>query len=233
MSLRKLLSISSCFVFCLSVFTSSAFSQGRERIVQEKPAKTAESQPTKPTKTTQRPTLTNKIVVQTSPSLVKKTVSSQPTTATTNAAASSAAVSTNAAGLSAVLRSKMQNSMQSKLGIPYLYGSTGPNRYDCSGLVWTIFKESGIDFGRGSARTLWSQFEPVTGDDRFKFGTLVFFNGLGHMGIVVDDKGFYHASTSKGVMYSKFEGYWSKRIVGYRRVPIEKYIFAGLKTETK
>lgn len=230
MSLRKLLCISSCIVFCLSVLTTNSFSQEeRERIVQENPTRTTETQPTNTSKSTKRPTLTNKIVVQDSPSLVKNIVSSKPTAP----AANSAAVSKNTAGLTAVLKSKMVNSMQSKLGIPYLYGSTGPNRYDCSGLVWTIFKEAGIDFGRGSARTLWSQFEAVEGDERYRFGTLVFFNGLGHMGIVVDDKGFYHASTSKGVMYSKFEGYWSKRIVGYRRVPIEKYIFADLKPEAK
>ncbi len=227
MSLRKLLCISSCIVFCLSVLTTNSFAQERERVVQENPTRTTETQPT--TRSTQRPTLTNQIVVQNPPSLVKNTVSSKSTAPASN----SAAVSKNAAGLTAILKSKMVNSMQSKLGIPYLYGSTGPNRYDCSGLVWTIFKESGIDFGRGSARTYYSEFDPVEGDERYRFGTLVFFNGLGHMGIVVDDKGFYHASTSRGVMYSKFEGYWAKRIVGYRRVPIEKYIFADLKPEAK
>lgn len=229
MYLKKLSCFTSCVVFCLSIFTANAFSQDRERVVRENPTRATETQKTGNSPTIQRPTLTNKIIVQNSPQLVKKTVSSQPVAATTT----TAAVSKNALGLSAILRSKMTNSMQSKLGIPYLYGSTGPNRYDCSSLVWTIFKESGIDFGRSSARSYYSQFEPVTGDERYKFGTLVFFNGLGHMGIVVDDKGFYHASTSKGVMYSKFDGYWAKRIVGYRRVPVEKYIFADLKTEAK
>ncbi len=219
MSLRKLLCISSCVVFCLSVFTSDAFSQERDRVV-ENQTKSTETQPKTSTQNTSKPTLTNKIVVQNSPSLVKKTGSSQPTAPVLNNSASK-----NAAGLGAVLKSRMTSSMNSKLGIPYLYGSTGPNRYDCSGLVWTIFNESGIDFGRGSARTLWSQFDPVAGDERYKFGTLVFFNGLGHMGIVVDDKGFYHASSSKGVTYSKFEGYWEKRIVGFRRIPLEKYMF--------
>jgi cell wall-associated NlpC family hydrolase len=60
--------------------------------------------------------------------------------------------------------------------------------------------------------------EPVTGDERFKFGTLVFMNNLGHMGIVADEKGFYHASSSKGITYSTFEGYWKNRIVGFRRL---------------
>lgn len=114
----------------------------------------------------------------------------------------------------------MMNSIKGKLGIPYLYGSTGPNRYDCSGFVWAVFNDAGFSFERSSARTFWNDFEPVTGDDRFKFGTLVFFNSLGHVGIVVDENGFYHASSSKGITYSKFEGYWGKRIVGYRRIPL-------------
>jgi cell wall-associated NlpC family hydrolase len=60
--------------------------------------------------------------------------------------------------------------------------------------------------------------EPVTGDERFKFGTLVFMNGLGHMGIVADENGFYHASSSKGITYSTFKGYWENRITGFRRL---------------
>jgi len=110
--------------------------------------------------------------------------------------------------------------IQSRLGIPYLYGSTGPNRYDCSGFVWSVFRDAGIDFERSSARTLWAASIPVEGDDKYKFGTLVFMNGLGHMGIVADENGFYHASSSKGITYSPFKGYWEKRIVGFRRLPV-------------
>ena len=38
------------------------------------------------------------------------------------------------------------------------------------------------------------------------------------MGIVADENGFYHASSSKGITYSPFAGYWSGRIVGYRKL---------------
>ncbi|MEZ5426632.1 MAG: C40 family peptidase [Pyrinomonadaceae bacterium] len=169
----------------------------------------------------------NKIeVVQSSQPLVTKTASSRPT-------APAAANASKSAGFSAILRSRMLSSIQSKLGSPYRYGSTGPNTYDCSGLVWTVFNEIGVKFERSSARTFWSEFEPVEGDDRYRFGTLVFFNGLGHIGIVVDKKGFYHASSSKGVTYSQFEGYWEKRIVGFRRVPLEKLLYQPPSTDEK
>jgi len=112
---------------------------------------------------------------------------------------------------------RMMKGIQDRYGIPYLYGASGPSRYDCSGFVWSVFRDAGIDFERTSAKSLWEQSEPVTGDERFKFGTLVFFNGLGHIGIVADETGFFQASSSKGITYSKFEGYWEKRIVGFRR----------------
>jgi cell wall-associated NlpC family hydrolase len=115
--------------------------------------------------------------------------------------------------------SRLFAGIQSRLGIRYVYGTEGPYTYDCSGFVWSVFQEAGIRFDRTSAHNYWNTFEPVSGDDRYKFGTLVFLNGLGHMGIVADDKGFYHASSSKGITYSPFAGYWEKRIVGFRRVP--------------
>lgn len=114
----------------------------------------------------------------------------------------------------------MMRGIQARLGIPYLYGSSGPRRYDCSGFVWSVFRDAGIDFTRSSARSLWAASIPVSGDERFKFGTLVFMNNLGHMGIVADENGFYHASSSKGITYSPFKGYWEKRIVGFRRLPV-------------
>ena len=113
---------------------------------------------------------------------------------------------------------KLDQAIKNRYGIPYRYGSTGPNTYDCSGFVWSAFQEAGINFTRASAASLWNQSEPVDGDERFKFGTLVFLNGLGHMGIVADENGFYHASSSKGITYSPFKGYWAGRIVGFRRL---------------
>jgi cell wall-associated NlpC family hydrolase len=110
--------------------------------------------------------------------------------------------------------------IEERLGTPYRMGATGPYRYDCSGFVWSVFQQAGIAFERSSARSLWNDFAPPTEDEKFKFGTLVFFNNLHHVGIVVDENGFYHASTSKGVVYSRFGDYWTKRISGFRRVPL-------------
>jgi len=107
-----------------------------------------------------------------------------------------------------------------RLGSPYHWGSTGPNRFDCSGFVWSTFRSAGIDFERSSARSLWSRFEAPAPDEQLKFGTLVFFNRLSHVGIVADENGFYHASRHHGVVYALFAGYWGKHIDGFRRVPL-------------
>lgn len=106
-----------------------------------------------------------------------------------------------------------------RLGSPYRWGSTGPRAFDCSGFVWSIFQSIGVDFERSSARTLFSRFTAPAPGQQYKFGTLVFFNNLSHVGVVADEHGFYHASRRNGVIYSPFEGYWGKHIDGFRQVP--------------
>jgi peptidoglycan endopeptidase LytE len=114
----------------------------------------------------------------------------------------------------------MMAAIDTRMGAPYVYGTEGPRVFDCSGFVWSVFQSAGVNFERGSARGFWENFSPVSEDEKYKFGTLVFFNNLKHVGIVADANGFYHASTSQGVTYSRFDGYWGSRITGFRRVPL-------------
>jgi len=205
-----------CFSFLFALlFTATAFSQERPRIV---PNQSIESQsinqPRAINQEQRRPTLTNQIIVQNPPALVKKIGSSQPINLPSTIS--------NVKSYSANFNQKLLSAIQTRIGIPYRYGSSGPNTLDCSGLVWNVFLDAGFAFERSSARTLWQNSLSVEGADRYKFGTLVFFNQLGHIGIVFDESGFYHASSSKGVTFSRFDGYWAKRIVGFRRIAIEK-----------
>ncbi len=112
-------------------------------------------------------------------------------------------------------------SIQSHLGAFYHFNRTGPESFDCSGLVWRAFQDIGVDFQRGPARSYWATFEAPPKSEEFKFGTLVFFSNLSHIGIVVDEKGFYHSARHGGVMYSPFNDYWLSRIDGFRRVPLQ------------
>lgn len=118
-----------------------------------------------------------------------------------------------------VFNQMLMHAIDTRLGARYVWGAAGPRVFDCSGFVWSSFKEIGADFTRGSARSYWVRFAPAREDEKYKFGTLVFFNGLSHVGIVADEHGFYHASRRKGVIYSRFDKYPS-RIDGFRRVPL-------------
>jgi len=201
-----------------------ATAQGRDRIVKTTSSQPVNAPPAAPTVVTtgsSRPTLTNDIQVvrgNRNDAAWEPTVTKTSSTSATSVA-TLAAMGRTAYGSSTSVR--LDNAIKARYGIRYVYGTSGPNTYDCSGFVWSAFQEAGIEFTRVSARSLWSQSTPVDGEDRFKFGTLVFLNGLGHMGIVADENGFYHASSSKGITYSPFKGYWSSRIVGFRKLNVE------------
>lgn len=137
--------------------------------------------------------------------------------------ATPAAAEPNAAPL---FNQMLMSAIDTRLGARYVWGAAGPRVFDCSGFVWSSFKEIGADFTRGSARTYWSRFAPAREDEKYKFGTLVFFNGLSHVGIVADKDGFYHASRRKGVIYTRFDKYPS-RIDGFRRVPMPTPLLAA------
>ena len=111
--------------------------------------------------------------------------------------------------------------MQSHLGATYHYTGTGPDSFDCSGFVWRSFQDIGLNFQRGPARSYWATFAAPPKGEEFKFGTLVFFSGLAHVGIVADEHGFYHSSRHHGVIYSPFNDYWLSRVDGFRRVPLD------------
>ena len=92
-----------------------------------------------------------------------------------------------------------------------LYGVTnagGRNR-NCNSGCGTLYRLTPPPPGRN----VWT--ETVLYDFRYKGDPLTPVSRL-----VADENGFYHASSSKGITYSKFEGYWGKRIVGYRRIPL-------------
>jgi len=155
---------------------------------------------------------------------VKKTVAVTPkareTTPATELAPTTAAKAPNALALEIQFHDQMLAALESHVGSSYHWNTTGPNTFDCSGLVWRAFQDIGINFQRGPARSYWATLEAPAKGDEFKFGNMVFFSGLKHVGIVVDEKGFYHSARHGGVMYSPFNDYWLSRIDGFRRVPL-------------
>jgi peptidoglycan DL-endopeptidase CwlO len=103
------------------------------------------------------------------------------------------------------------------LGVPYVWGGSSPRGFDCSGLVVYAFGQIGVSLPH-STYSLWNVGTPVA-RDQLQAGDLVFFSGLGHMGIYIGGGQFIHAPhTGDVVKISSMTGYYSSGYVGARRV---------------
>lgn len=231
--MKKFASFGLCAIFCFLVSLSAAFAQeSRPRRVPDSTQNTAAPStnnqlPASPTNSRQQPLVNSGVISQPrgqAPKVLTNDVYVRPTASVRPANAASEAALNSIAASAAMFRGKLIQAMNGWIGTPYRYGAEGPNSIDCSALVWRVFNEAGITFDRTSARSYWSEFPEATEQEKYQFGTLVFFNKLGHVGIVIDENTFFHASSSKGVTFSKFDGYWGKRIIGFRRIPIAKFV---------
>ena len=79
---------------------------------------------------------------------------------------------------------------EQQLGKPYLWGGTGPDAFDCSGLVMQAYRSAGIDIPRTS-EIQWT-WGPRVSASQVEPGDLVFFAGSdgtvqspGHVGLVI------------------------------------------------
>jgi cell wall-associated NlpC family hydrolase len=108
------------------------------------------------------------------------------------------------------------------LGVTYVFGGTTPSGLDCSGLVYLVYQELGVQLPRTS-RLQYQVGEEVARED-LREGDLVFFDttgqGVSHVGIYLEDGDFINAASNPGrVMISNLsESYWDKRYLGARRV---------------
>jgi cell wall-associated NlpC family hydrolase len=100
------------------------------------------------------------------------------------------------------------------LGVPYVWGGASPSGFDCSGLVMYVYEQLGISLPHYTVAQ-WNATEPVSSPAP---GDLVFFNGLGHVGIYIGGGQFVDAPHTGSVVridsMSGFGGY-----DGARRVP--------------
>lgn len=118
---------------------------------------------------------------------------------------------------------RVLSSAANKIGATYVYGATGDGGYDCSGLVYAIYKnELGINLPRTSREQ--SQYGSQISKSQLQSGDLVFFNtsgnGVSHVGIYIGNDNFIHASTGKGevVQSSLNDNYYENTYVNATRV---------------
>ncbi|WP_308190244.1 C40 family peptidase [Pseudonocardia sp. TRM90224] len=111
----------------------------------------------------------------------------EPVSVTVKAAVASAAPT-------ATSSSALKNAM-SKIGAPYVWGATGPNSFDCSGLVSWAYKQVGKPLPRTSKAQ--SQVGTPVSKANLRPGDLVFFyKPVSHVAIYIGDGKVVHASTS-------------------------------------
>lgn len=115
------------------------------------------------------------------------------------------------------------NDAHNYLGYRYVYGTAGPNTFDCSGFTSYLYKK----YGYSLPRTSYSQATVGTYIDKsnLKAGDLVFFSNsstsrIGHVGIYIGEGEFIHASTStRGVVKDSLSSdYYTRHYITARRI---------------
>ncbi len=106
----------------------------------------------------------------------------------------------------------------SYLGVPYVWGGSSPAGFDCSGLVAYAYGQMGVSLPH-STYALYGMGSAVS-KDQLEPGDLVFFDGLGHMGIYIGGGQFVHAPHTGDVVKisSLGESWYASTYVGARRI---------------
>lgn len=91
------------------------------------------------------------------------------------------------------------NIAMSKLGAPYVWAASGPDSFDCSGLVMWAFAQAGRPGLPHSTYSLINMGVEVP-LDQLQVGDLVFSASIGHMGIYVGNNSFVHAPRTGDVV---------------------------------
>ena len=110
------------------------------------------------------------------------------------------------------------------VGCRYVSGGQGPNKFDCSGFVYYVYKNFGYSLKPG-ARNQWKNLDERISKSDLLPGDLVFFSRGGkssrifHVGIYIGDGQFVHAANSrKGVIVTDLDDAWyANRYHGAKR----------------
>ena len=110
------------------------------------------------------------------------------------------------------------------VGCRYVRGGHGPNKFDCSGFVYYVYKHFGYNLEPG-ARNQWSLLGGTIEEADLLPGDLVFFSrngrssGIFHVGIYIGNDQFVHAANQrKGLIVTDMDDAWyARRYLGAKR----------------
>lgn len=107
------------------------------------------------------------------------------------------------------------NALNSQLGKPYILGTSGPDTFDCSGLVYYCLRLTGVNIGRLNAAgySMYDSWEKVDNKSELIPGDLVFFfndaqTRISHVGVYIGGNRYIHASASAGCVVISSTGNW-------------------------
>ncbi|MFD6625030.1 C40 family peptidase [Streptomyces diastaticus] len=99
--------------------------------------------------------------------------------------------------------------LQAQVGDAYVMGGTGPNSWDCSGLVQAAFKQVGVDLPRTSQEQ--STAGTQVGTSNLQVGDILYWGGQGsayHTGVYIGNGQYLDAANpGKGVVIQDLSGY--------------------------
>ncbi|MET1030373.1 NlpC/P60 family protein [Domibacillus tundrae] len=109
------------------------------------------------------------------------------------------------------------------MGIPYVFGGTTPNGFDCSGFIQYIYRNA-ADISL--PRTTGEQYNVGTAVAKsdLQVGDLVFYantykKGISHVGVYAGNNQVLNATSSKGIaLVSMDDSYWGPKYAGSKRV---------------
>ena len=106
----------------------------------------------------------------------------------------------------------------SKIGSPYVWGSKGPNSFDCSGFVYWCLNQAGVgtSYMTSSGWRNPGRFKKVSMGE-LQAGDIVVVRG--HVGIYAGGGSVIDASSSNGrVVHRSLSGWWSKNFITAWRI---------------
>jgi cell wall-associated NlpC family hydrolase len=103
-----------------------------------------------------------------------------------------------------------------EVGKPYVWGGGGPGGFDCSGLTSWVYGKLGVALPHNAA----AQFGVgrSIGRSKLRRGDLLFFHGLGHVGLYLGGGRMVHAPQSGRSEVVRLADHYAVRLVGVRRI---------------
>jgi murein DD-endopeptidase MepM/ murein hydrolase activator NlpD len=115
------------------------------------------------------------------------------------------------------------------LGVPYVFGASGPDAFDCGGMICYVYRAAGVyDFGRIGAAAIYNACNPVSAEDA-RPGDVVTYhstystpNPITHIGIFA---GFINGRpvmlhSGSPLQYTYIDTpYWQEHFFGFARIP--------------